>query len=304
LARVKHTDLIEKGCIVVGIAASAMIIARVLGVSLFNSNYARSFATESCSSLCRKKKCSEYNSRCSKGCTACPKGGGTPPPTGGGTTGAPKSTWFFAGGSTEKMPNHRCSKSKCGQSTGSSSGGNRWETVKKDWMSSGGFEVVVYFQIPKGKMCNGGHIGLKHGGPEHTSPCDYKFDGDCCCWWDSGIRDDGTVYMEIERPHPNNSGTKTYGNIGSHLDTGKPIGVRWLIKKEGKGIRLMQWVDATSGKSQGNQWKKTYDILDTGQFMPSSYYSKIAKTQNVEIRMSDVNCSDVKMLYGPFTRKM
>lgn len=264
-----------------------------------------SFATVDCGQLCSDKKCSEYNANCTAGCTACP-------PTSGGTTSGGNvsgSTWYKAKGSTVKMGNARCNKTKCGQDSGSGSGGNRWETVQSNWFSSGGFEVVAYFTVKKGSMCNGGHIGLKHGGPEHKQcsdsdkiscgSCHSNCSGKgCCCWWDTGIRDNGTVYAEIERPHSCNINSKTFGNIGTRLDTGKKIGVRWYIAKESGGIRLMQFVD-TNG---GTNWKPTYNILDKGQFMPTSYYSKITKTQNVEIRMSDVNCNDVTM--SASTRKL
>lgn len=264
-----------------------------------------SFATASCSEMCSSGDCQGYN--CSGACTAgCDKCGGAAAigkNCGGGTTSGGNvsgSTWYKAKGSTVKMGNARCNKTKCGQDSGSGSGGNRWETVQSGWFSSGGFEVVAYFTVKKGSMCNGGHIGLKHGGPEHKGDCGgcLKLNGSNCCWWDSGIRDDGTVYMEIERPHPHNSGTKTYGNIGTHLDTGKKIGVRWHISRESGGIRLMQFVDVNGGTN----WKPTYNILDKGAFMPTSYYSKIAKTQNIEIRMSDVNCNDVSM--SASTRKL
>lgn len=219
-------------------------------------------------------------------------------------TGSVSSTtqWYKANGPTAAMPNARCSSGKCGTSSGGNSGGNRWENEMKGWMNKG-FEVVVYFQIPQGAMCGGGHIGLKHGGPNHTPPCDYQTLGACCCWFDTGIRDNGTVYTEIERPHPHNTGTKMYGNIGSRLDSGKPIGVRWHISREGAGIRLIQWVD-NSGTAGANQWKETYNILDTGQIMPKDYFSHITNLQNIEIRISDVVCKDVKMLLGPVSRQI
>jgi hypothetical protein len=225
--------------------------------------------------------------------------GNTNTDNGGGGGVATGSQWYKANGSTSAMPNVRCSSGKCGTGSGSSSGGNRWENNTKGALSKG-YEVVVYFQIPSGAMCKGGHIGLKHGGPNHTPPCDYQM-GTCCCWWDTGFRDDGTVYVEIERPHPHNTGTKMFGNIGSRLDSGKPIGVRWHISKEGAGIRIMQWVD-TSGTAGANKWKETYNILDTGQFMPKDYYPHITNNQNIEIRISDVDCKAVKMVQAPVSR--
>ena len=228
------------------------------------------------------------NAACT-GCDLDTTGGGVP-------TG---STWYKANGPTANMPNARCSGGSCGTGSGNS-GGNRWENNSKGFMDIG-FEVVVYFST--GKMCSGGHIGLKHGGPNHTPPCEYKLGSACCCWFDSGLRDDGTVYMEIERPHPKNSGTKYYGNIGRRIDTGAPLGLRWHISKEGAGIRLMHWVD-TSGQVGANKWKQTYNILDTGQIMPKDYYSHITNLQNIEIRISDIACKAIKMLQGPVSRKI
>lgn len=302
----KEGDYLVVGGILVGIGI-------LWALQKTKSNLALSYATAvDCASLCASKNCSEYNCKCTKGCDVCggaaavgdcgdgPNPPQTSPPSGDG--GGSGSRWFFASGSTAKMGNARCSKNKCGAGSGSSSGGNRWETVKSGWMDGGGLEVVIYFTIKKGSMCKGGHIGLKHGGPEHKGECSYKIDGSCCCWWDCGIDNDaGKAYVEIERPHPNNMNRKYYGNVGTKLDSGQPIGVRWLIAKEGKGVRLKQWVDI-SGKVNGYKWTKTYDVLDTGQFMPTSYYSKITKIQNVEIRISDVNCNDIKV-HNAETRK-
>jgi hypothetical protein len=167
-----------------------------------------------------------------------------------------------------------------------------------------GFEVVVYFSINAGSMCSGGHIGLKHGGPNHKASGCYTFSGACCCWWDSGIdNDQGKTYLEIERPHPHNLNRKYFIPVGTKLDSGKPIGVRWHISKEGAGIRLIQWID-TSGVAGANKWQLSYDVLDTGQFMPKDYYSHITNSQNIEIRISDVAFGDIKMLQGPISRKI
>ena len=267
----------------------------------------------SCSDLCTAKRCSDYNCRCVKGCTACGgidavgncgPGGTTLPPPGG--------AWYRATGSIIKMPNKRHCDSNCGKSNcnSGSSGGNRWEIVESGMAS--GYEVVFYFSIPSGKMCSGGHIGLKHGGPNHTPPCGYQRSGycgdgksGCCCWWDTGIRDTGAIYTEIEASHessPSNCREKrTYGSIGRRLDGGI-IGVRWGIYKEGSAVRLMLWTDTSGGVN--NKWTQRYNILDTGQIMPSSYYSHIPSTHNVEIRLSDVNYPNVSVKYGPYCRKL
>ncbi len=229
-----------------------------------------------------------------------------PGPTGGGL-------WYKANGQTVAMPWGRKNSAKCGVSSDpDQSGGNRWETNVNGFMDVG-YEVIMYVQIKAGSMCGaGGHVGLKHGGPNHSSGCSYKLPsgapgncgvtGTCCCWWDSGAHNDGKAYLEIERSHNKNCRTKEFGNIGK-LDTGRPIGFRWHISKEGGGIRLIMWVD-TSGRSGAGQWRQIYNILDTGQFMPKDYYSHITRDQNVEIRISDVSSNDIQMLYGPFARKI
>lgn len=208
--------------------------------------------------------------------------------------------WYKANGTEKSMPNSRCD----GQS-------NRWENDFPGGMKVG-YEVVVYFSVPKGSMqgssckTNGSHIGLKHGGPHHTPSCGYQTKGvcggnTCCCWWDTGLRQNGDVYVEIEHAHPNNCRTQCLGNIGRAIDNGQPLGVRWHISREGSGMRVMQWVDI-SGTVGANKWKQTYNILDKGQYMPTAYYSKIPNEQNVEIRISDVPCKSIKMLQGPSSR--
>ena len=210
--------------------------------------------------------------------------------------------WYKANSTEAAMPRVRCSTSKCGAGSGNS-GGNRWENEVKGFFQQG-FEVVVYFKIKPGSMCSGGHIGLKHGGPNHTSPCEYSFSGSCCCWWDTGIdNDQGKAYVEIERPHPHNLNRKYFASVGTKLDSGQPIGFRWHISKEGSGIRLIGWID-TSGQVGGYHWREVYNTLDTGQFMPKDYLSHITNLQNIEIRISDVACGDITMLQGPSSKKI
>lgn len=222
-----------------------------------------------------------------------PQLGSRLPSTGGGVSSG--STWYKATGAQKSMPTARCD----GES-------NRWENITQGF--GNGFEVVVYFTVPKGSMQSGSHIGLKHGGPNHGSDCQHKQSGPCggsgcCCWWDGGLRRNGDSYLEVEGPHPNNCKEKMFGNIGRPIDNGETLGVRWLIEKQGSGVHLMQWVD-TSGKVGANQWKETYDVVDTGQFMIQSYFSKITAVQNIEIRISDIPCKSIKMDYGPFSRKI
>lgn len=231
-----------------------------------------------------------------------PAGGQPAPSTGTSLGGVSSNTqWYKANGPTASMPRVRCSNSKCGAGSGNS-GGNRWENVMNGWMAKG-LEVVAYFTIKSGSMCSGGHVGLKHGGPQHKScpsseivksgPCGSG--PSCRAWWDTGIDNNaGKAYIEIENPHPHNCKRQYYAAVGTKLDSGKPIGVRWHISREGAGIRLMQWID-TSGTAGANQWKETYNVLDTGQFMPADYIKNISNQQNIEIRISDVACGDITM---------
>jgi hypothetical protein len=249
----------------------------------------------SCSTLCTNRLCSDYNCRCTAGCTACGGvaavgncGSTTTTPTTGTTTG---SAWYKAKGSTKALTKSRCD----GES-------NRWEFVSDGWWN-GGFEVYGYLTVSSGKMDDKGHIGLKHGGPEHTPPCGYKLGDKCCCWWDSGLRRSGAVYLQNERPHPTNSPEKWFGNIGRKIDTGSVLGVRWGIYKESStSVRVMFWTDTSGGVNYN--WVKRYDYLDTGGVMPSSYYSKIPSKQNVEIRISDVPCSSISWKSGPTGRRL
>jgi len=103
-------------------------------------------------------------------------------------------TWYRANGDTVKLSNTRCD----GDS-------NRWAKAMGSSWKDKGYEVVVYLRPETSSMTADGHIGLKHWGPHHTPPCEYKIDGNCCCWYDGGIRENGDIVMEIERPHPKNS---------------------------------------------------------------------------------------------------
>jgi hypothetical protein len=220
-----------------------------------------------------------------------------PKPSGssGGSDNTPiTNLWFKANGAEKAMPNARCDGAS-----------NRWEN-EVQWGGGKGYEVVVYFSVPKGSMQSGSHIGLKHGGPNHTSPCDFQTGGACCCWWDTGLRRDGSVYTEVEHPHPKNTHTKMHGNIGRAIDAGGTLGLRWHISKEGGGVRIIQWVD-TSGTVKGNKWKETYNILDNfdGSLMFADYKSKaFTPKQNIEIRISDIPCKSIKMDYGPISRQI
>jgi len=211
-------------------------------------------------------------------------------------TGSP---WYEANSTQVSMPNHRCSTGPYGTSS-SNSGGNRWETnVGSSW-NDVGFEVVCYLKIKN--QLDDGHIGLKHGGPNHTPPCDYQYNGSCCCWWDGGMRNYGTSYLEIERPHPHNYNRSYFSSMGRKIDNGSMLGVRWSLKKLSAyhTRRLRFWVDTSGGRNY--KWRKMYDYTDSGGKMPQSY--AITSNQNIEMRISDVTCHDIDMLYGPYAKRM
>jgi hypothetical protein len=60
-----------------------------------------------------------------------------------------------------------------------------------------GWEVTAIFSF-SGVNSNG-TFALKHNGPNHTSPCGYEEDSECCCWYDCGIIYNGNVSVEVER---------------------------------------------------------------------------------------------------------
>lgn len=208
---------------------------------------------------------------------------------GGGTGGVATGTqWYKAKGSTTTLSK--------GRQDGES---NRWNKNVTGW--SDGFEVMGYLTVTG--MGNGSHIGLKMAGPNHSGGCGYKVSGSCCCWWDGGLRRDGRSYLEIEYPHPSNKNIKYFKNMGRKIDDAGILGVRWLNMKEGSARRVMFWIDK-SGHANGHKWELMYDVKDTGQFMPTSYYNKIPNEIELEIRISDVPASKIKWTTGPVGRKI
>lgn len=212
--------------------------------------------------------------------------GGTtskPPSSSGNGGGGAVSTgkqWYKANGPTATLGK--------GRQDGES---NRWNKNVIGWQN--GFEVMGYLTVTG--MGSGSHIGLKMGGPNHSG-------GRECCWWDGGLRRNGTSYLEIEYPHPTNKNTKMLKSMGRNIDAGL-LGVRWLNMKDGNARRVMFWVDK-SGKANAHKWELLYDIKDTGQFMPTSYYDEVPNNQELEIRISDVSPSKIKWHTGPIGRKI
>ena len=204
-----------------------------------------------------------------------------PPPPASGTQ------WYKANGATTTLSK--------GRQDGES---NRWNKNVTGW--SNGFEVMGYLTVTG--MQSGSHIGLKMAGPNHSGNCGHKEGGSCCCWWDGGLRRNGTSYLEIEYPHPTNKNEKMFNKMGRNIDAGV-LGVRWYNAKEGSKRRIKFWVD-TDGKANAHKWRLMYDVLDSGQFMPTSYYTKIPNEIELEIRISDVSPGNIKWHTGPVGRQI
>ena len=150
-------------------------------------------------------------------------------------------------------------------------------------------------------VASGGHFALKHWGPNHSGDCGFSEGGDCCCWYDTGIRANGDVQTQIERPHPNNDDwdcpTCTMDNVGKGMD-GNTIGLKWLVypisgpggTPENGGIKLKMWVDTDgllNNKPQ-NKWRLVYDVTDTGQIL-GDYDGGGIGEHDLENRVSDTD---------------
>lgn len=212
-----------------------------------------------------------------------------PPPPTGGTIDANGIKWLEATGAQGVISQSR------NQATD-----DRWSQNVTNIPN--GYEVTGYFTF-SGVTSGDGHWALKHWGPNHSAPCGYEESGDCCCWYDCGIRDNGDVQLQTERPHPSNhdfsipSGANNHlymTNIGVEMD-GHCIGLKWVVyplvvgggASDG-GMRLKMWVD-TSGLLAGrpqNQWRPVYDFVDNGEVL-GDYTAP--EEQEIECRNSDTN---------------
>jgi hypothetical protein len=218
-------------------------------------------------------------------------GGGTtpPPPASGGQIDSFGIKWLLATGQQDVIPQSR-----------ENAGDFRWSEVYPN-LRDNGFEATLYGTFDG--VSSGGHCALKHWGGNHSGDCQYEEDGSCCCWYDTGIRSDGSIQLQIERPHPSNddfNATTTMNNIGMSMD-GNTIGLKWIIYPiqqggdvDRGGVKLKMYVDTApfvSGKPQG-QWRQVYDITDTGQIL-GDYPAP--SEQEIEVRNSD---TDDTTMYG------
>jgi len=222
-----------------------------------------------------------------------------PPPSGGGGTTPPPSTggqidsfgikWLLATGQQSVIPQSR-----------ENAGDFRWSEVYPN-LRDNGYEATLYGTFEG--VSSDGHCALKHWGGNHSGDCQYEESGSCCCWYDTGIRSDGSIQLQIERPHPNNddfNASTTMNNIGMGMD-GNTIGLKWIIYPiqqggdvDRGGVKLKMYVDTApfvSGKPQG-QWRQVYDITDTGQIL-GDYPAP--SEQEIEVRNSD---TDDTTMYG------
>ena len=146
---------------------------------------------------------------------------------------------------------------------------------------------------------------MKHWGPNHSGDCGYTESGDCCCWYDTGIRSNGDVQLQTERPHPSNhdfslttnatNGPKYMNNIGKSMNGNSSV-LKWRVHPvtpggtaDSGGIHLMMWADidpvGTDGKPK-NGWKLVYNFIDTGQVL-GDYTSP--SEHDCEVRNSGTN---------------
>ena len=192
-----------------------------------------------------------------------------PPPGGGGGTGGTLDSngirWYMATGQQGVISQSRDTDAD-----------DRW-SGNVTGATEYGFEATMYMEF--NDVASGGHWAMKMWGGNHCGDCQYEEDGACCCWYDLGIRSNGDVQQEIERPHPSNDGfTKgqLMDNIGTGMD-GNTIGLKWLIyplipggNADEGGLKIKMWVDTAGYSSTGkpqNQWKLVMDLVDTGDIL-------------------------------------
>ena len=124
------------------------------------------------------------------------------------------------------------------------------------------------------------------------------------CWYDTGIRANGDIQTQIERPHPSNSDWScpecTMSNIGKGMD-GNSIGLKWLVyplqaggNVDVGGMKLKMWVDTDPLNAQNrpnNNWVLVYDITDNPTRDILADYDA-PDEQEIELRVSDTDTAD------------
>ena len=180
---------------------------------------------------------------------------------------------------------------------------SREQTDDRRWsgnvsnVSQKGYEVTAILTAQG--VASDGHFALKHWGPNHSGDCGYEEDGECCCWYDVGVRANGDVQTQIERPHPHNEDwpcpTCLVTNIGVSLNN-NTVGLKWIIyplidggSADNGGIKMKFYYDEDPLGADGrprNNWKLVYDITDTGQIL-GDY--EAPSEHDIEVRNSDTD---------------
>jgi hypothetical protein len=158
-------------------------------------------------------------------------------------------------------------------------------------------------------MTSNGHTAMKLGGGNHSGDCggndDLKEDGECCCWYDIGIRANGDIQTQIERPHPDNTDVDcddcTMSNIGMSMNN-HWIGLKHIVYPENEngdvnhgGIRIKFYIstDAIVNGVPTNEWKLVFNTLDTGQWLDDYEWPAY---QELEMRLSNIeSLNDLEM---------
>jgi hypothetical protein len=128
-------------------------------------------------------------------------------------------------------------------------------------------------------------------------------------WYDLGIRQDGTIQLQWEGPHPKNHSftlpeSKQFIKKLSKALEGNWIGLKWCcqkLKTDGSpsngGIRCRMWIDedpiGQDGKPKNN-WKLAFDFIDgvdVKVINPQDYQSP--DECDIEVRRSDTKSHEV-----------
>jgi hypothetical protein len=221
-------------------------------------------------------------------------GGGGDPPTGNcGSIDTLGIKWMVGSGEQTVIEQSR-----------DDAGDYRWSQNYGDILT--GYEATLIGSFEN--VDSGGHCALKHWGGNHSGDCQYEEDNSCCCWYDTGIRANGDVQTEIERPHPSNDSWScpecTMSNIGAGMD-GNTIGLKWLVypltypggNVDNGGMKLKMWVDNDALDGNGrpnNNWVLVYDITDNASRGILTDY-EAPEEQEIEVRVSDTDTAD---MYG------
>ena len=144
------------------------------------------------------------------------------------------------------------------------------------------------------------HFAMKQFSGNHSGS-----GADKNAWYDTGLRQDGTIQLQTEFPHPSNhdfelsDSEQFIKKISKNLE-GNWLGLKWcvmLVKPGGTrkdGIRCRMWVDEdpldVNGKPK-NGWKLVYDFIDTGQVIPAD--KQLVDEQDMEVRRSDTKNHEV-----------